>query len=153
MKPERILRVATGLAFVQYALHAHRFFTASPKNLRLQEVYGAMASYSFVVTGLRRTVWDFYYGYGVLAVLLGVIEIVGLWQIAKLAENDVESVRPLVALFVFANLAHAAVALRYFFLVPVAFDLPLAALLAWAWIASGRAARARGMGVKNGGQV
>ena len=47
------------------------------------------------------------------------------------------TVRPILLLLVFANLAHIALTARYFFYVPIVFDGALIACLGWA-VAMGR---------------
>jgi hypothetical protein len=78
-----------------------------------------------------------YLGYGLMAILSGVIEVVLLWQLSLLAKTDAERIRPMLALFVFANVAHAALIWKYFsLLAPVVFDLLIATLLCFAFVAA-----------------
>jgi hypothetical protein len=53
-----------------------------------------------------------------------------LWQVAALSSTPSISVAPLVATLLVANIAHAVLALRYFFLAPVMFDCVIAIVLA-----------------------
>ncbi len=102
-KAPAILQTASLLAFVQYAAHGSLFLlsiTAHPSPI------AAIAASS------HHSYWDFYVGYGLLAILSGVIEAVLLWQVALLAKNDAARVRPIVVLFIFANLAHAGLVWR-----------------------------------------
>ena len=127
-KAPAILQTASLLAFVQYAAHGSLFLlsiTAHPSPI------AAIAASS------HHSYWDFYVGYGLLAILSGVIEAVLLWQVALLAKNDAARVRPIVVLFIFANLAHAGLVWIYFSLIaPVAFDLLIASLLGFAFVSA-----------------
>src|SRR5437762_1713635 len=101
-----ILRIASILALVQYSAHAFLFLTRS-----LGHNPGPIAS---IAASRAHSYWDFYIGYGLLAILSGVIEIILLWQLALIAKKQPNQVRPIVALFVFANLAHAFLVWKYF---------------------------------------
>src|SRR2546423_13697323 len=120
-KAPAILQTASLLAFVQYAAHGSLFLlsiTAHPSPI------AAIAASS------HHSYWDFYVGYGLLAILSGVVEAVLIWQVALLAKNNAARVMPIVVLFIFANLAHAGLVWIYFSLIaPVAFDLLIAACL------------------------
>jgi hypothetical protein len=65
-----------------------------------------------------------------MVIVWGVVEVVLLWQLSSLASSSSPSVAPLVVTLLAANVAHAILALRYFFLIPVVFDAVVAILLA-----------------------
>ncbi len=137
MKPAKILWVASILALLQYSAHAYMFLSATPTHGPSEfAVVDAMKAHHFTFSGFDRSYWDFYFGYGLLAILSGLIEIIALWQLATLAKTDPHRVRPLIALFVFANVAHALLIWKYFFLVPLVFDVAVAACLGWAFMAA-----------------
>jgi len=95
-------------------------------------VIDAMQSQSFGVAGFARSYWDFYFGYGLLTILSGVIEVVVLWQVAAQAKRDPRQTRPIVACFMLANVVHAILVWRYFaLLAPVTFDVVIASCLGW----------------------
>ncbi len=120
-----ILRVASVLVFVQYAAHGWLFLSSTSRG---------PSPIATIAASQRHSYWDFYVGYGLLAILSGLIEVILLWQVASLAKNDAMRVRPIVLLFIFANVAHACLVWIYFSLVPpVAFDLLIAAVLAFAF--------------------
>lgn len=143
MKPTAILRAALVLAIVQYTAHAFLFLSAKavhgPEEVA---VINAMASHHFEVQGFSRSYWDFYFGYGLLAILSGLVEILLLWQIAELPNSDTHQARPIVAILIFANLAHALVGFEYFFLAPIVFDVAIAICLSWAFVVFGANSRA-----------
>ena len=109
-KAPAILQTASLLAFVQYAAHGSLFLlsiTAHPSPI------AAIAASS------HHSYWDFYVGYGLLA------------------KDNAARVRPIVVLFIFANLAHAGLVWIYFSLIaPVAFDLLIASLLGFAFVSA-----------------
>jgi hypothetical protein len=127
MTAANLLRIASLFALVQYSAHALLFLTRtlgrSPNPIAL---IAASSAHSY---------WDFYFGYGLLAILSGVVEIILLWQLASIAKKHAGAIRPVVALFIMANLAHAFVVWRYFSLAaPIVFDLVIAMLLAFALV-------------------
>ena len=87
-----------------------------------------MKSRKWNFRGFLRSYWDFYFGYGMLVILWGVIEVVLLWQLAALSAAS-ESVAPLIITLLVANIGHALLTLRYFFLIPVVFDVLIAIVL------------------------
>ena len=106
MSPLVLLRIAAALAAVQGTAHAARFASAD---------------------------WDLHYGYALQAAACPV-EAMLFWQLGKIAEIYLTLVRPSVALFVFVNVGHALLTARYFFYVPIVFDLMIAAFLVWAYV-------------------
>jgi hypothetical protein len=141
MSVSRILRLASLLALLQYIAHSALFLTAKPTHGPDEiAVIDAMKSHHFAFDGSSRSYWDFYFGYGLLAILSGAIEIVLLWQLASLAETDPRRIRPLVLLFICANVAHAILTSQYFFLVPGLADTVVAVCLGWAFVAARRPA-------------
>jgi hypothetical protein len=141
----RSLRLASLLALLQYCAHALLFLSARPTHGAAEAaVIDAMKAHRFEFSGLTRSYWDFYFGYGLLAILWGLVEVVLLWQLPTLAANDLSRVRPTVALLILANVAHAALAWTYFFPAPVIGDVVVAACLAWTFFASRHRERAGG---------
>jgi len=78
----RSLRLASLLALLQYCAHAFLFLSARPTHGAAEAaVIDAMKGHRFEFSGLTRSYWDFYFGYGLLAILWGLVEIVLLWQL------------------------------------------------------------------------
>jgi hypothetical protein len=137
MKPSIILRVAALLAFIQYAAHAFLFLSAAPTH-GAGEV-SVIVAMKTPVSGLTRSYWDFYFGYGLMVILGGVIEIVLLWYLATLAKAEPSRARPIVALVILANVAHAFLVWKYFALpAPIAFDIIIALVLSVAFVSARR---------------
>src|SRR6266496_6869149 len=112
MKTGTILRIASLLAALQYGAHASLFLLAAWRHGP-----GKLAA---IAASRWHSYWDFYFGYGLLAILSGLIEVVLLWQLASLAQVNADRIRPTMAVFVFANVAHAFLVWKYFSLfVPI----------------------------------
>lgn len=125
------LRAASMIAIVQFAAHTAMFVSARPRHGADEiAVVRAMKDHSFLFVGSRRSYWDFYFGYGLMAAFVCVIQAVLFWQLAGYAAAAPGLVRAVSALFVVAVLGHAALALRFFFITPVIPDLLIAACLA-----------------------
>ena len=128
-----LLQIAAALATLQYFAHALLFLRAKPSHGREEaDLVERMKGQRWKFSGFTRSYWDFYFGYGLLAILWGIVEVIILWQLVSLANDGSVSVRPVVATLLGANIAHAALTLRYFFLQPVLFDLLIAIVLALA---------------------
>ena len=133
-----ILRITAALAAIQGIAHGALFLGAKPRHGPAEEaVVAAMKTNRFDFAGATRSYWDFYTGYGIEAAGACLIEAVLLWQLARIAGTQPATVRPILLLLVFANLAHIALTARYFFYVPIVFDVALIACLGWA-LAMGR---------------
>ena len=132
MKPTITLRIAAVLALIQYSAHALLFLSATlAQGTGGVAVIDAMKS---TLAGVSRSYWDFYFGYGLMVILSGAIEVVLLWQLAALAKDEAYRVRPIIALFILANVAHAMLVWKYFAIIaPIAFDILIAVTLGFAF--------------------
>jgi hypothetical protein len=131
----RLLRAASILALIQYTAHIILFLSATPTRPGESGVVQAMKGNLFKIGLSPRSYWDFYFGYGLLVILAGLLEVGLLWQIATLAKTNPLLIRSIVPWFLFFNVAHAVLAWRYFALLPpVIFDAVVAATLIWAFM-------------------
>jgi hypothetical protein len=127
------LAIAAALASIQYLAHAVLFLRAKPQHGKDEvDLLEQMKRKRWKFNGFERSYWDFYFGYGLLAILWGAVEIAILWVLVSTAGKGSVSIVPLVGILLVANVAHAALTLRYFFLTPVIFDVLIAILLAMA---------------------
>jgi hypothetical protein len=134
-----LLRVAAGIAAVQGTAHGTLFLRAKPRHGPAEEaVVDAMRSNRFDFAGVTRSYWDFYFGYGLEAAAVCLVEAVLFWQLARIAGVDETLVRPIVLLFLVVNLGHALLTARFFFWVPIVFDRGVAACLGLALVAAAR---------------
>jgi hypothetical protein len=122
------------VAAIQGAGHATLIMMQRPTHGPAEvALVSAMQSEAFRFGGVLRTYWGFYLGYAMMAALVCEFEAILFWRMASLA--DVPSMTAVVAsTFLAFNLVHAGIAMRYFFYVPVLFDLILAGLLATVWL-------------------
>src|SRR4030095_13909616 len=136
MMASLFLRGAAILAALQGVAHGALFITARPRHGEAEvAVVEAMKANRFFAGGLGY--WDYSFGYGLIATAVSLGEAVLLWQIARMAATQPVLVRPMVAVFVAANIGHALLLTRYFkFPLPIAFDLLIAALLVAAVVAA-----------------
>lgn len=142
MKPVTILRVAAAIALLQFIGHATLFLTYVPKHGAEEiAVVQAMRDHIFNFSGMQRSYWDMYFGYGLMAAINCLFEAVLFWQLAAIAKTSARLVQPVVALFLVANLVYAALVWIYFFPLPGYFDLAIGFCLGMALFA-GRTERA-----------
>jgi hypothetical protein len=135
VKPFTLLRLAAVLAALQFTAHTTMFLRYTPKHGPAEvALVEAMQSQRFHFGGTERSYWDFYFGYGLMSAFSVFLEILLFWQLATLARATPARVRPLVALFIFANLVHAALCAKYFFVTPIIPDLVIAGCLGLAFI-------------------
>jgi hypothetical protein len=130
-----VLRVAAIIALLQWAAHTTLFLRARPTHGAEEiAVVETMKAHHFDLAGSSRSYWDLYFGYGLLAAVVVLVEALLLWQLA----GATESARPLVtsiAVLVLAyNVAHLVITARYFFVTPMIPDALIAACLAVALV-------------------
>lgn len=134
--PLILLRVAAVVAAIQGFAHGGLFVTAKARHGAEEvAVIEAMKTHRFFA-GATRSYWDMYFGYGLIAAGVCLVEAVLLWQLARIAALNPALVLPIIALVVVANVAHLILVGRYFlFFVPMAFEAIIAVLLTWSYIA------------------
>ena len=132
MKPDLLLRIVSVVAFLQFVGHGTMFVRAKPTHGPAEvAVVDAMKSHAFPFASAPRTYWDMYFGYGLEAAFVCLVEAILFWLLAGVAPANPAFVRSAAALFAVANVAHLAMLARYFaFPVPMAFDGVIAAGLA-----------------------
>jgi hypothetical protein len=120
---------------IQYAAHSFLFLTATPAHGQEETaLIETMKALHWDFSGFTRSYWNFYFGYGLLAILWGVIEMILIWQLSVLAKISAIQIRPMIVSLFLANLGHAILILRYFFLIPALFDLIVALVLGLAFV-------------------
>jgi hypothetical protein len=86
-----------------------------------------MRSRAFRFAAAPRTYWDMYFGYGLEAAFVCLIEAVLFWLMSGASLGDSALVRSVAILFAVANIAHGIMVARYFaFPVPILFDALIA---------------------------
>jgi len=139
MTTSALLRTAAVVALLQFVGHGLLFIRAKPSHGETEvAVVQAMKDHRFDFGGSVRSYWDMYFGYGVEAAGICLVEAVLFWQLAAIAGTAPAMVRPIVALALAANVAHALLVMRFFFLVPLVPDALIALLLGWALFSASR---------------
>jgi hypothetical protein len=120
----RALRLTALVALVQGLGHAVIFMTAKPRHGESElAVIQAMRAQTFNFGGFApHSYWDLYYGYGLLAVVFALFISALLWLSSGLAEQPGQ-LRRLVGCIGSAVAVHAVIIARYFFLLPLEFDI------------------------------
>src|SRR5437667_11154680 len=99
MKPTVLLRIASGVALVQFAAHTLLFLFNSPKHGPEESaVVEAMKAHHFNFIGSMRSYRDFYFGYGLEAARFCLLDAVRCWQLATIAQDAPPLTRPHVHL-------------------------------------------------------
>src|SRR5262245_42996308 len=124
-----LLRVVSVVAFVQFLGHGALFVRARPTHGPEEvAVVDAMRSNAFRFASAPRTYWDMYFGYGIEAAVICLVEAILFWLLAGAAAGNSSLIRSIAVLFAVANIAHMFMLARYFaFPVPMVFDGLIAA--------------------------
>jgi hypothetical protein len=125
----RLLQLAGILAGIQASAHTFLFLIAKPEaNAKSAPIVAAMRSGHFSPGMLgSRTYWDFYFGYGLVAIILAFL----IASVIAVAASCTDAVarRRLVLCVGIAIALHAAVIATYFFILPLVFDVSVFLLL------------------------
>jgi hypothetical protein len=118
------LRLTAAVALIQGLGHAAIFLNARPRHGAAEvAVIEAMHAQSFDFGGFApHSYWDLYYGYGLLAVVFALFVALVLWLTSGLAEQP-RQVRRFAGCIGVVVAVHAAIIARYFFRLPLEFDL------------------------------
>ena len=138
------IRAAAVAALVQGAAHFTLFIRSRPTHGPAEEaVVAAMQNNRFDFGGGPHSYWDMYFGYGLEAAGVVLFEALILWLLARPFRADPRGLAPVLIVLIVANLAHAALVLRYFFPLPAMFDGLVAGLLLAALLLPERKAQPR----------
>jgi hypothetical protein len=130
MKPTLFLRGAallTALLGIGHTLGRPWIPTNDPLTTA---VTVGMRSHSIHITGVERTLMDFYVGFGVTISINLLLQAVLLWLVADLARVEPARARSIATVFFIANAAATVVAGVYLFAVPLVFSSVVTLLLA-----------------------
>jgi len=129
MTTQLLLRALAVVALIQFIGHGTLFVRARPTHGPEEvAVVQAMQSHAFRFAAAPRTYWDMYFGYGLEAAAVCLIEAVLFWQLAGAPGGSAALVRSIAILFAVGNVAHFLMLARYFaFPLPMVFDAVIAA--------------------------
>jgi len=132
MTPIWLFRIVAVVAVLQFVGHGTMFVRARPTHGPTEiAVVDAMRSHAFKFASAPRSYWEMYFGYGLEAAFVCLVEAVLFWQLAGAVSLAPALVRSVALLFAAANVAHIAMLARYFaFPLPMAFDALIALGLA-----------------------
>jgi hypothetical protein len=130
--PSALLRAASVFAGLYCLGHMSGYPWTPGTTDAARAVVTQMQSVQFEAMGASRTYWDFYFGFGLISGADLALASALLWWLASLARRDARQVRPILWVVIAALLANAYLTYRYFFAVPTAFALLIAALVAGA---------------------
>jgi hypothetical protein len=132
MTSSSLLRVTAIVALLQFAAHGALFVRAKPTHGAGEiAVVQAMKDHQFDFGGAKRSYWEMHFGSGLEAAFICLVEAILFWQLAGIATVAPAAVKLIAGLFLAANLAHAFLITRYFFVVPLVPDVLIAGLLGW----------------------
>jgi len=123
-----LLRILAVVALLQFIGHGAMFVRARPSHGPEEvAIVEAMRSRAFKFAIAPRSYWDMYFGYGLEAAFICLVEALLFWLLAAASPADAALVRSIAALFAVANIAHCVMLVRYFaFPVPMLFDTVIA---------------------------
>ncbi len=99
-------------------------------------VIDSMKSYHVPMkAGSNRTLWDFYYGFGLAVGILNYVLAGFAWVLAAQAARNVPGAGLLALILALGCLAQTYLSWRYFFLIPLVMSLAAALVFAAAWFA------------------
>jgi hypothetical protein len=135
MAPSTLLRTAAVIALLQGVAHTVLIVVASPKHGPEEiAVIEAMKSHRFDFLGAKRSYWDFYFGYALIAAIICFVEAALFWQVAAAANVGAGLIQSVTVIFIAFNLVHALLAWRYFFVTPIVPDLIIVVCLVLAFL-------------------
>ena len=124
MSVSLLLRALAIVAVIQFAGHGGLFVLSRPTHgVDEVAVVNAMREHAFMFAAAPRTYWDMYFGYGLEAAFVCLLEAVLFWMVAGAPAGSASLVRSIAVLFAVWNLAHFVMLMRYFaFPLPMVFD-------------------------------
>jgi hypothetical protein len=142
MRASTLLRLASILAAIQGIAAAILVLRFRPSHGPAEaSTIADMQAHVFNFGGFHHTYWQMYVGYELFVVLACFIQAILLDLLAPVAAAAPRRTAPVILTFALANAAYAMLMLRYVFALPALFDLFLAFVLAWAFLAARRAGR------------
>jgi hypothetical protein len=134
MKPVTLFRLAAVVLLLQATGHTlggvilYRAHTPAEA-----DVISAMRASRIAVQGVTRSLWDFYYGFGLAVGLLTYVLAGVAWATGRLARRGETEIGPLTLFLLAGSLAQALLCVRYFFALPLILNLTAAILCGAAW--------------------
>jgi hypothetical protein len=118
MKAFHFLRIAAAITLLYFAGHTAGMPWTPYTEPAATPILEAMKNHRFEESGFKGTYWDLYFGFGLVISALILLQAAVPWQVGSLAKTDAILARPVVS-FLVAFIINAALAWKYFFVVPV----------------------------------
>ncbi len=138
MKPALWLRVASILTLLHAVLHTVGGMFGGPRNAAQSAALASVQANTFVAFGMKRSYWDFYFGFGLMASLTLLLLTVLLWQLAALVQTDPDKTRPFLMMLFVMFIAMSAISWHYFFAPPFVMEIIIAAVIGAAFLSTGK---------------
>ena len=136
--PGALLRAAAVLALLYCLGHMAGYPWTPAETEPARAVVAQMQSVRFEAVGAERSYWDFYFGFGLISGADLALLSAFLWWTARVADRDSALVEPILSVMLIALAVNAYLTFRYFFVIPMAFAVLIAALIAAALAKSAR---------------
>jgi hypothetical protein len=107
MKPSLLYKISSGLLILFSMSHTYGMYHPVSKGTAVDMVSAAMRTVHFDILGTSRTLWDFYFGFGLLFTVFLLFSAVLAWQLGSLVKKSPDPARTLALPFA---LSHVAVA-------------------------------------------
>src|SRR5438045_8081996 len=108
MTTSTMLRIAAVVAMLQFLGHSALFMRAKTTHGSAEvAVVESMNAHRFNFGSSMRSYWDMYFGYGIQAAFVCLIEAILFWQLAGIAKTAPTMTSPIIVLYLIANVAHA----------------------------------------------
>jgi hypothetical protein len=134
MKPSLLYKISSGLLALFGLTHTYGMFHPVSKGAAADMVTSVMRTVHFDVTGFRRSIWDFYFGFGLLVTVYLLFSAVLAWLLSGLVKESLMPVRLLAWAFAVCQAAVAVLCWTNFFLAPAVVSTLIAGcLLIAAW--------------------
>ncbi len=118
MKASLLYKVSSCLLFFFGLTHTFGMFRQSSKGLGVDIVISGMRTVRFDVMGASRSLWDFYFGFGLLVTVFLLFSAVFSWQLGSMVKETPQTVRKLAWPFAVAQAAVAVLCWTNFFAAP-----------------------------------
>ncbi len=130
-----VLRAAAAMATIQAGAHLTLFLRAKP--LPGSAAWPLIEAMKAQTAPGNTTYWGMYFGYGLLSALTAFFIAALIWLASTFDEGSRQLARTLIMVVLFTVALHAVVIVRYFFAVPLYFDIIVALLLGASWVSLG----------------
>src|SRR5438477_11185070 len=130
-----VLRAAAVMATIQAAAHLALFLRSKP--LPGSAAWPLIEAMKAQTAPGNTTYWGMYFGYGLLSALTAFFIAALIWLASTFGEGSRQLAGRLILVVLVTVALHAAVIVRYFFALPLYFDIIVAVLLGISWVRLG----------------